>query len=207
MKNHTVLVVMLFSCSLISSGAWAHDGDEDKVTFVFGNHIDTHQTTVLREDNTLKGTFNITFTGDFNDKGIPIAKHCDANTLPDQCVTGWKLLGIPGEATFIYSNMDHPVWYVSSRSEIPQPGAFAHFHWITMNSNDPREVTDVRCDVDQAGMLQRGAHCPGYFLQLTAVRTFVFVHGSEQILIKKGLDIASHINIITSIDPTGALLN
>lgn len=186
----------------------AHDQEDgDKELFVFGNHIDTHQTTILRKSNTLKGTFNITFTGEFNEKGIPIAKHCDANTPPEQCVIGWKLLGIPGEATFVYQNMDHPVWYVDNRNMIPQPGAFAHFHWITMDSNDTREVDDVRCNVPQANMLQRGAHCPGYLLQLEAVRTFILIHGGVEILIKKGLDIASHTNIITSIDPTGAPLD
>lgn len=207
MKIHTPLVVMLFMYMVIPNIVWAHDSDEDKVMFVFGNHIDTHQTTILKRNGTLEGTFNITFTGKFNQNGIPIAKHCDANTPPSDCVIGWKLRGIPGEATFVYHNMDHPVWVVDSRNKIPQPGAYAHFHWITMNSNDPREVVDVRCNMDQAGMLERGAYCPGYFLQLMAVRTFVFIHGNDQILIKEGLDIASHINIITSTDPSGALLD
>jgi len=193
---------------LTSDITWAYDKEGgDKEIFIFGNHIDTHQTSYLKEDKTLEGTFNITFTGEYNKKGIPVAKHCDANTPLDQCIVGWKLRGIPGEATFVYQNMDHPVWYVDSRGMIPQPGAYAHFHWITMDSNDTRKVKDVRCNVSEASMLQRGAHCPGYFLQLKAVRTFIFVHGKEKILIKEGLDIASHMNIITSTDPSGALLN
>jgi len=209
MKNHARLAVMFLLCLVVSSFTWADDDtdDQDKIPFVFGNHIDLHQTAVLRKDNTLKGTFKIVFTGDFNDQGIPKAKHCDANTPPDQCVVGWKLRGIPGDATFVYHNMDHPVWFVDDRNEIPQPGAYAFYHWITMDSNDEREVPDIRCNVAQAAMLQRGAHCPGYFLQLKAVRTFVFIHGNDEILIREGLDVASHMNIITSLDPSAALLD
>lgn len=207
MNKHSLFLMILFSTFLTAGISWAHDEDaEENEKFIFGNHIDTHQSTAI-DDNELKGTFNISFTGEFNGNGVPVAKHCDLNTPPDKCVVGWKLKGKPGEATFVYHNMDHPVWIVDTRDDIPQPGAYSHFHWITMESNDTREVNDMRCNVPKAGMLQRGARCPGYFLQLKAVRTFVFLHGNDEVLIKKGIDLASHLNIITSLDPSAALIN
>lgn len=169
MKKHAFCMIVIISQALMVAVTLAHDEDDDeKERFIFGNHIDTHQTTTI-DDNELKGTFNITFTGEIYGGEIPVARHCDINTPLDKCVAGWNLKGKPGEATFVYHNMDHPVWIVASRNDIPQPGAYSHFHWITMDSNDKREVTDVRCHVPKAGMLQRGAHCPGYFLQLKAV--------------------------------------
>lgn len=206
MKIHTLFIIFFICLALMVNVAWAHDEDEDEEIFLFGNHIDTHQSTTI-DDNELEGTFNITFTGAINEDGIPVAKHCDINTPPENCVTGWKLKGVAGIATFVYHNNDHPVWLVESRNDIPQPGAYSHFHWITNDSNDTREISDLRCNVAKAGMLQRGTHCPGYFLQLKAVRTFVFKHGNDMVLISKGIDLASHINIVTSLDPSGALIN
>jgi hypothetical protein len=38
----------------------------------------------------------------------------------------------------------------------------------------------------------------GYFLELTAKDTFVFKHGNEEILVTPGLDLATHLNIVSS---------
>ncbi len=79
----------------------------------------------------LFGFFYITFTGNFTLDGFPIAKHCDATTLPNQCVVGWILpAGIAGQATLVFHSADdHPIWLVN-RSDIPEPGSYAHFHWL-----------------------------------------------------------------------------
>lgn len=38
----------------------------------------------------------------------------------------------------------------------------------------------------------------GYFLELTAKNTFVFRHGDEEILVTPGIDLATHLNIVSS---------
>jgi len=44
-------------------------------------------------------------------------------------------------------------------------------------------------------------------LQLKALHIFVFILGKDEILTREGLDEAKHMNIITSLDPSGALLH
>ncbi len=56
--------------------------------FLFGNHIDTHQETRLEKDGDLSGFFYITYTGKFTPDGLPIARHCDADTPPEK-MRGW----------------------------------------------------------------------------------------------------------------------
>jgi hypothetical protein len=198
MRIAIVLVFVLFA-----SPTWAGLSDWRNhafpLTFLFGNHIDSHQQTRLTKAGELFGYFYITYTGEYTPEGYPVAHHCDPNTPPQECVVGWILTGKPGQATFLYHNMDHPVWLVESRNEIPQPGAFAHFHWITNQGTDPRPVTDPRCNVSMAEQLQHGAVCPGYFLQLMAVDKFAFHHEDELILVDPGIDIRTHLNILTSV--------
>jgi hypothetical protein len=38
----------------------------------------------------------------------------------------------------------------------------------------------------------------GYFFELTAVRKFIFVDRGKEILVKPGIDIATHVNILSS---------
>jgi len=84
-----------------------------------------------------------------------------------------------------------------NRLDIPEPGAFAHFHWL-----------------DYAGTMPPvGVTVPGYLLQLSAVDTFCFIHdgaaaasarknrtcsGNGGIAVNLGIDIATHLNIVTS---------
>jgi hypothetical protein len=49
-----------------------------------------------------------------------------------------------------------------------------------------------------AEQLQAGAVCPGYFLELFAIDAFAFEHEGQRILVDPGLDIATHVNIVTS---------
>ena len=151
--------------------------------FLFGNHFDTHQQTRLLKSGDLFGFLYITFTGEFTPDGLPVAKHCDHNTPPDECVAGWILRGKPGQATFVFHHMDHPLWLVDSRADIPQPGAYSHFHWL----GSP----------EMAEGLMEGTK-DGYFIELLAIKTFAFSHGGEQIPVTPGIDIATHVNIVTS---------
>lgn len=169
MFNKTVSVLAAASLTLVSfhaSSAGNQQLHANPYTFLFGNHIDTHQETKLNNDGTLKGRFYIFFTGETDEStGLPIARHPrgaghdeECGIDPIECVVGWEILAVPGEAKFLshsgVNGEDHPVWMVS-RSAIPQPGSFTHFHWITSNSTDERyQTVPSACDVEMAGQLE-----------------------------------------------------
>ncbi len=158
--------------------------------YLFGNDFDTHQQTRLKQDGTLSGYFYIQFTGVVTTDGYPVATHADCSAGP--CDVGWTLDGEPGVATLVYqTDHDHPLFLVS-RSDIPQPGAYAHFHWV-------------------GDMPAVGAAVTGYFLQLTAVDFFCFIHyqasGAQSsrtcganggVAVNPGIDVATHLNIVPS---------
>jgi hypothetical protein len=101
---------------------------------------------------------------------------------------------------------DHSVWMVN-RVDIPQPGSFTHFHWITWNSTDPRAATvPAECNVQTAGDLEYNAEmseedivCPGWFLEIKSdKKKFAFEHGNEVVPVRKGIDNATHLNLVTN---------
>lgn len=202
--------------------------------FVFGNHMDTHIQLKLKTrwngtPKYLYGYFYVYFTGETDPKsGLPIAKHPRGESHDERCgideiicIAGWKLVGRPGAAKFLYhsgvNQMDHPVWLVNRAEEpnapaagmvIPQPGYYSHFHWLSSGSTDPRaEFVPDWCDKMSAGMLETMAPsavnqiCEGWFLKLKALRSFAFKHGAETIIIRKGADLRSHLNIVTNYKP------
>ena len=210
-----VLLIMI----LTGVPAMAGDFHKPPKDFLFGNHIDTHQENMLKLDKdgnpaTLRGTFYVIITDDIDPaSGLPVARHPrgpdegeDCNDKATGCVVGWSMEGVPGEATFLYhsgiNGNDHPVWMVN-RVDIPQPGSFTHFHWIGADSDDPRAPADVpvECDVDRAGELDNNAEnvtCPGWFLEIRAVREFAFDHGGEKVPVRPGLDNSTHLNVVTN---------
>ena len=239
MVGVTVLAVSLLAAPAVGDEAeWGdHAPPRD---FLFGNHIDTHLETKLRNNGELRGRFFIIFTGETDESsGLPIARHPrgamhDEDCAVDDidCVVGWRVRAKPGEAKFLLhsgvNGDDHPVWAVD-RVNIPQPGSFTHFHWIGADSTDPRaEAVPSECDVEMAGQLEGvvaegtltlddgfeaiqwenasvhiggGAEdlvCPGWFLQIVAVRSFAFRHGGELIPLRPGVDNASHLNLLTN---------
>jgi hypothetical protein len=124
--------------------------------------------------------------------GYRVASHADCNAMPD-CIVGWTMSGTPRDAAFLYHSMDDHPTFLIDRSQIPQPGAYAHFHRIGADEHSS------------------GA---GYALQLVAVRRFCFLHhdadGADArksceenggVAVKPGLDIATHLNIVTSTPP------
>jgi hypothetical protein len=161
--------------------------------FLFGNEIDSHQQTRRAPDGSLFGYFYVRFTGVVTRDKYEVATHVDCNAFPD-CTAGWTLDGKSAPGTYLYQvGHDHPVFLVA-RPDIPQPGAHAHFHWLRQ--------------------LVFGQAVPGYLLQLTAVDRFCFVHhGAEGatpdrtcrenggINVDRGVDIATHLNIVTSRPP------
>lgn len=163
--------------------------------FLFGNHIDTHQQTRQTNDRSLFGFFYIQFTGVVTKDLYRVATHGDCSAATSDCTVGWKLNGKPIRAKFLYQvDEDHPVFLVK-RADIPQPGAFSHFHWLE-------------------SMPAVGAVADGYLLQLTAVDKFCFIHhGAESAMstrtcranggvnVDPGTDIATHLNVVTSAPP------
>jgi hypothetical protein len=195
-------VLPLTAALCLSTGAFAADfypwrNHEAPFDFIFGNDIDTHQQTRQARDGSLFGFFYVAFTGVVTKDRYPIATHVDCNSNPG-CTVGWTLSGKPMSATFLYQVMDdHPVFLVS-RQDIPQPGAYSHFHWLGL-------VT----------LLPRQPPLNGFLLQLTAVDRFCFLHHETAqasarstcrenggIEVERGTDIATHLNIVTSA-PTG----
>jgi hypothetical protein len=162
--------------------------------FLFGNEIDTHQQTRRTQDRNLFGFFYIQFTGVVTKDLYRVATHVDCNAESD-CTVGWTLNGTPVRAKFLYEvENDHPVFLVN-RPDIPQPGAFSHFHWL-----GAMPAVDGTAD--------------GFLLQLIAVDKFCFIHhGAEGATSAKacrnnggvnvdlGTDIATHLNIVTSPPP------
>ena len=162
---------------------------------LFGNEIDAHQQTAARTGGSLAGFLYVHYTGQSTTDGLPIAQHADCATMT--CDVGWTVDGLPANAAFLYHvDGDHPVWLVN-RAEIPQPGAYAHFHWL---GAAPLATGDIKS---------------GYLLELRAVARFCFIDemgtvGSGScsaiggVAVVPGLDIATHVNIVGSfpgIDP------
>jgi hypothetical protein len=115
----------------------------------------------------LSGDLLIYFTGEIDEaSGLPVARHprgamhnevCDVDL---ECVVGWELRGVAGEAKFLYhggvNGNDHPVWLVD-RAAIPQPGTYSHFHWITSDGTEAlmgEAEIPLACDVAMAGALE-----------------------------------------------------
>lgn len=170
--NKKIFVVAAISLFFLLAGKSSADGRvwQDHAapfTFLFGNHIDTHQETRLitngRKEGTLRGWFYVFDSGDTLDDGTPILKHC---TKPEHyaagCVAGWRLDAVPCiaevndcRAMFLYHYHDHPIWLLGahidksgglrgSRQAIPQPDSYTHFHWLTEELSDfPSSLADV----------------------------------------------------------------
>ena len=159
--------------------------------FLFGNDIDTHQQTRQTKDRNLFGFFYVQFTGVVTKDRYRVATHVNCNAT-SECTVGWTLNGRLVSATFLYQvEHDHPVFLIN-RADIPEPGAFAHFHWL-------------------GSMPALGATADGYLLQLTGVDRFCFIHhgaagatsaktcrGNGGVKVDLGTDIATHVNIVTS---------
>lgn len=150
---------LIATLSILSLGIAHGDDDDDNrewrdharpFTFLFGNHIDTHQETRLRRNGSLSGYFYIFWSDEVTEDGETIAKHC---TKPEHyalgCFPGWTIRAEPCieevngcRAMFLYHYHDHPVWMIGpqvddagglrgTRSMIAQPGSYTHMHWLT----------------------------------------------------------------------------
>lgn len=148
--------------------------------FEFGNHIDTHQQSMLTGKTGLTGFLYITQSGETTDDGVPVAMHGDCSQDPAACSVGWSLKGLTREAEYCgHVSGEHPAWAIDPDS-MPSQRGFTHFHWLNESLHHDG--------------LTPGQTYDGYLLKLTAVDTFVFSHGSEY-LVEPGIDFETHANV------------
>ena len=213
MKVNIGIIFTILSLLLFQS-VHARDFHAPPYNFLFGNHIDTHQETKLKANGELFGFFYIIFTGNVDeDSGLPIAVHPDGSVDETcgetaDCKVGWLIRGKSADAKFLYhsgvNGNDHPVWLLN-RVDIPQPGSYTHFHWITQTATELR-APDVpaACDKQKASQLETqepsavNVQCPGWFFQIRAIRSFAFEHGGEIVAVRPGIDNATHLNLLTN---------
>lgn len=168
-------------------------GQQDPASgFRFGNAIDGHQQTRLARDGSLTGFLYVGFTSVVTRDGYRVATHVDCAASPG-CAVGWRIQGQPVKAALLYEPMhDHPV-FVVPRADMPQPGAYAHFHWVGGVMPQPFLPVD------------------GYLMQLTAMNRFCFIHhdagmasadascrDNGGVPVRPGLDIATHLNVVAA---------
>jgi hypothetical protein len=194
MKKMLLAVLLLITLTVMPAGTaqattgstYPWNNHAAPYTFLFGNHIDSHQQSLLTFRGKLVGYLYIHFTGEIIN-GIPVAEHMDCPTNPSACVAGWVIQGVPAKATVVgvdMANMSMSQFCVSSATKRILLG-YSHFHWL----GDP---------FDDMG-LSIGQTYSGYLLKLTARRTFYFRHhpGDMPVLVTPGIDTSTHANVTT----------
>lgn len=225
MNKQRIRYTLIYTLAILIFTPWsftalADDFHEEPYDFLFGNHLDTHQETKLKmkkgKPDSLKGFLYIIPTGAIDKvSGLPIyshprgaGEHNEECGVDVDCEVGWKIKAVPGVAKFLYhigvNGNDHPVWMVN-RVDIPQKGSFTHFHWITSTSTDLRPVVENGfCDKNNASQLETqppsavDEYCFGWFLEIKAQMEFAFEHGNEVVPVRKGIDNATHLNLVTN---------
>jgi hypothetical protein len=149
-------------------------------TFLFGNHIDSHQQSHKLGSGGLQGFLYIHYTGETID-GIPVAEHIDCNSNPSGCTVGWIIQGIPASGTVTAIDEMGMASFCVNTGARQIPAGYSHFHWL----GDPMDDMD----------LVQGQTYNGYLLKLTATSTFYFRHHDMQTLVTPGIDTTSHANV------------
>jgi len=190
------LIVLLATGALLSidpkpaaaTDLFAWNNHAAPLPFRFGNEFDGHQLSRRTSDGNVAGFLYIHFTGRVTKDGYRVASHGDCGMVG--CTVGWTFNGKPLNGTLLEHEMhDHPLFLVN-RADVPQPGAFNHFHWL-------------------GAMPMEGESASGFLLQLFAVDRFCFIHHDASsaestrtcrdnggIRVDIGLDMASHLNIV-----------
>jgi hypothetical protein len=182
------VVLAAFATASASAAGYPWKDHAVPYDFLFGNPLDTHQQTRANRTGGLTGFLYVHYTGAVTSDGLRVAVHDDCAAVA--CDVGWHVSGVAAQAEFLYHvEGDHPVWLVDRR-DLPQPGAYAHFHWLGEAPGGAGETRN------------------GYLLELQAVQTFCFVHhdgaGSGTcaalggVAVRPGIDIATHLNVVAS---------
>ena len=178
----TTCMVLFLTADIASSQDFRWQDNSYPFDFLFGNHIDTHQESMVTKDGKLIGFFYIRFTGAQTEEGIAVATHANCANVGDQCTVGWMLHGIPVRATLVdHQPGQHPTWYVDP-ADLPQQRGYTHFHWF----GAPDHAHDITL----------GETYNGCLLKLTAVKTFFFRHHGG-FLVTPGIDFLTHANVVS----------
>lgn len=191
--RRTLIALMLIGTLIIPAAATATGyewrGHSPPFDYQFGNHIDTHQQSMLNEDGHLEGFLYITPGDDQDGNGVVDAKHGDCTSNPEGCEVGWVLHGIPYDAEYCGHNTgEHPTWAIDTE-DLPRQRGFSHFHWENAHDNPDPHHTGLVVGEDYDGAL----------LKLTAVQTFDFDH-HHSFTVTPGIDFETHANVIDSCD-------
>lgn len=188
MKKILSAVILLIALAVLPAGpvladtgsAYPWNNHAAPFTFLFGNHIDSHQQSQALTGGQLQGFLYIHYTGE-TINGIPVAEHTDCSADPSACVVGWVFQGVPAQATVVGMDEMGMAQFCVNAATSRQLIGFSHFHWL----GDP---------ADDMG-LQMGQSYTGYLLKLTARTTFYFRHHDMQFLVTPGIDTTTHANV------------
>jgi len=179
----TTVLVLILSAGTVSGQGFKWQDHSFPFDFLFWNHIDTHQESMVTNNGTLIGFFYIRFTGELTDEGVAVATHADCSQVGEQCTVGWMLHGIPVRARLVeHQTGQHPTWLVDP-ADLPNQRGYTHFHWF----GPP----------DHAHALTIGGKYDGWLLKLTAVKTFFFQHHGG-FLVTPGIDMVTHANVVSA---------
>jgi hypothetical protein len=149
-------------------------------TYLFGNHIDSHQQSETIDGGQIQGYLYIHYTGQ-TINGIPVAEHTDCSMDPTSCIVGWQIQGVSARATAVSMDSMGMAQFCASAFTLRSLNGYSHFHWI----GDPMMDMDI----------QIGQAYTGYLLKLTARTTFYFNHHDSMVLVTPGVDTVSHANV------------
>jgi hypothetical protein len=184
-------IFLLFACCAISLSATSVSaqglGWRDNAfpfDFVFENHFDTHQQSMVTHGQKLIGFFYIRYTGAQTGQGVPVAVHTNGTEVNEEVVVGWMLHGIPVRARLlIHTPGQHPTWLIDP-ADLPAAPGYTHFHWVGAPTHGNQLVPGELYD--------------GWLLKLTAVRTFFFQHHGG-FLVTPGMDTETHANVFPNL--------
>ena len=180
----TTLCLIVVSGATVSAQGFGWQDHAFPFDFLFGNHFDTHQQSMVSNGEKLIGFFYIKYTGEQTEQGVSVAVHPNGSEGAEEIVVGWKLHGIPIHAMLInHQHGQHPTWYVDP-ADLPTKPGYTHFHWL----GSP----------DHGNQLVLGESYDGYLLKLTAVKTFFFQHHGG-FLVTPGIDIETHTNVVSDL--------
>ncbi len=180
----TTVFVLILSAGSVSGQELKFQDHSFPFDFLFGNHIDTHQESMVTNGEKLIGFFYIRFTGEQTAEGVAVATHANCAQVSEQCTVGWMLHGVPVRATLVdHQPGQHPTWFVDP-ADLPRQRGYSHFHWL----GPP----------DHAHAIAVGETYDGWLLKLTAVKTFFFQHHGG-FLVTPGIDAETHANIVSDL--------
>lgn len=121
----TLLTLSLLDVKSIPAENYPWRDHTPPFEFLFGNHIDMHEQSMILGNGRLQGFFYVSFTGKFID-GYPEAVH-------GEDIAGWIISGIPIKAKLV--ELSPPTWCIDP-ADLPQQAGYTHFHWLGLPEDE-----------------------------------------------------------------------